>query len=309
MTNILILGHTGFLGKSVFKIFTEDKKFNLSGISLSNGYDLRNVEVFKDAVNKFKPDYIINCCAHVGSLKYVTDFAAYVFYDNALIVNNLYKSVCLLDRKIKVLNIIANCAFPDSFESFREGDLFNGPLNQTVESYGFTRRMLYMCGKQYKKQYDIDSYYLISPNMYGPGDSCDPSKAHAVNALVVKCLNARDDNLKLSVWGDGSPIREWLYVKDCARLIFEVISKNNTNALNCLINIGQNVGVSINDIIDSIENSMNITFHRSYMTDMPNGAPCKIMNDKIFKEYFPQFEFTKYSDGLNETIKHYDKVL
>ena len=148
----------------------------------------------------------------------------------------------------------------------------------------------------------------LVPNMYGPFDSTNPNKTHALNALVIKFVKACKYNLpEVEVWGTGKPIREWLYVKDFARMVRRIIESKED--LLSPVNIAQNYGLSVDELVQIINETLNYTGQITKNLKYPDGSPKKVMNDHLFRQRFPDFRFTPLGDGLAETIEYYHAIL
>ena len=253
--NIIIIGGNGFVGRNIQEILSAAPDINtVTSVSRENEFNLLNEKQnSKHERILQQADYIINCAASVGSLNYVSERAAEIIDTNSKINLNLYKIVKNLEAKALIINPIATCGFPGELELYNEADFYNGPIHKSVLAYGATRRLLVEVTECYRMQYGIKSINYYTPSMYGEFDSTDPNKAHALNAIISKVVKAKNMGTDLTIWGTGKPIREWLYVKDFARIILETILRHSTGEdFSHTINIGQNTGVSINHILDII---------------------------------------------------------
>jgi GDP-L-fucose synthase len=305
MKNILILGSTGFVGKNITTALQNNEVF-FSETSLSLGCDLRDMKQTEKLIQEKKPDIIINCAAHVGSLNYVTKMAANVILDNSRMILNLYEAVSKSNKEIIIINPIANCAYPANADTFVEDEWMNGHLHRSVLSYGSTKRLLWHVAESFYMQHGLRSINLFVPNMYGPFDSTDPNKAHALNALISKFVKAGKENKnQIEVWGTGVAIREWLYAPDFAKIIAEIINNVNMLGLSEPVNIAQNFGLSVRELVNIINSHFNYEFKLNWNHNMPDGAPKKVMNDIKFKKVFPKFEFTDFEEGIKNTIQYY----
>ena len=305
---ILVLGGHGFVGENIGKIL-QSKYHDVYSLSRKDGLDLTLYESIPEFLNNLKPDCIINCAAKVGSLNYVSEQAADVIDTNTRMILNLYKSIIETVPGCLLINPIANCVFPGDLEKFSEDLLWFGPLHQSVLSYGATRRILLAADKCYQMQYGFKSINYLVPNMYGPHDSIDPNKAHALNALVNKVVKAKKENSKsIDVWGSGVAIREWLYAEDFGRVIIETCARNDNYLFSDPINIGQNHGLSIRNILDIIIEETGFKGNVHWDQSMPDGAPIKVMDDVKFRKVFPDFEFTDLRKGVRKTIEYYQSL-
>jgi GDP-L-fucose synthase len=307
---ILILGGHGFVGRNVVEVF-KDSNHEIFPFSRKNGLDLTDYVNTTECFQKINPDIIINCAAKVGSLNYVTQEAAEVFDINMRMLLNTYKVAQEIIPGVVIINPVANCAFPGGSEIYKEDSLWNGQVHHSVLSYGSTRRMMLVLSECYEMQYGLRSINFFVPNMYGPYDSTDPNKAHALNALISKLVKIKRQNKKeIEVWGSGVAIREWLFAKDFARILLETISKinYNENDFKQPLNIAQNYGLSVKELLNIIIEEVGFSGKINWNRDMPDGAPRKVMDDTQFRKVFPDFEFTELVKGIRETIKYYESI-
>jgi len=306
--NILLLGATGFAGRNVASKFTtEGVSFVQSSRSL--GADLRDLEQAKNLFIDHQPDLVINCAAHVGSLNYVTEHAATIMIDNSKMILNMYQAIAEACPRAIVINPIANCAYPSKAETFVEDHWWDGHLHRSVLSYGSTRRLLWSVAESFAMQYGTRSISLLVPNMYGPHDSTDPNKAHALNALISKFVKAdREKKKEIEIWGTGVAIREWLYAMDFASIVLSIVKNPNMVGLSEPVNIAQNFGLSIRELVYIINSYFDGQFEIKWNHQMPDGAPKKVMDDARFKKVFAQFQFTPFDEGIKNTIKYYQSV-
>jgi GDP-L-fucose synthase len=299
---VAVLGGTGFVGRNVRNTL-ESAGVTVGVFSRTTGCDLLDLPTAWAKLDAFRPDYIVNCAALVGSINYVTDFAADVVDVNMRIILNTYK-IARQMREAVVVNPIANCAYPGIMDGYEERGFWDGPVHPSVLSYGSTRRMMAVLSRCYFDQCGVRSVNLIVPNMYGPFDSTNPNKTHALNALIIKFVRAvRDHAESVEVWGTGQPIREWLFVRDFAAVIQRVIlSREETLEP---VNIGQNKGYRVDELVDLIREEVGYTGAITYNTRFQDGSPRKVMDDRYFRQRFPDFTFTGLTEGVRETISYY----
>jgi GDP-L-fucose synthase len=303
---ILILGATGFAGRNVWT-HLKDQGCDVHGLSRTSGCDLTRLPSAYRAVEAVRPDYIVNCAAFVGSINFVQDFAADVVDQNMRMLLNLYK-IAQQMRETMVINPIANCGYPGALDLYSEKDFWAGPMDPSVKSYGSTRRMIDVLSQAYSAQYGVRTTNLFVPNMYGPYDSPNPNKTHALNALVIKFVSAmKQGRDEVEVWGTGKPVREWLYVKDLARLIHLVISSGEHRLEP--VNAAQNHGLSVDELVEIITQSVGYKGRVVKNLRYGDGSMRKVMDDSLFKSRFPGFKFTDFFQGLNETIRYYQTIL
>ena len=254
---LLILGANGFVGKSVssiLKAYKDDLQVNEH--CGRNDCDLRDYDQTLIYLQKISPDIIINLAAHVGSLKYVSEHAREVYIDNSTMTNNLYKALSFLEMPTSLINIVANCVYPSNNDVLLEKGVLNGEVHESVFSYGMSRRHLLSMARCFHGKSCIKSINLIAPNMFGPGDSSDPVKAHALNAILGKFCRAErhNSNKTVEIWGSGKPVREWLYAPDLGRFLARFIISGDYDAekMITILNVAQGAGFSISEITAEI---------------------------------------------------------
>jgi GDP-L-fucose synthase len=306
---IVVLGGTGFVGQNMLVVLRQ-AGLECYSASRKEGVDLRDVAQTRGFLAKHRPTFIVNCAAHVGSLNYVTSQAADVIVDNTRMILSMYEAVAAECPKTLIINPIANCAYPSTTSTFEEDHWWDGHLHRSVLSYGSTRRLIWSVGECFQMQHGVRSVHFLVPNMYGPHDSTDPNKAHALNALAAKFVKAKAvGHAEIKIWGTGAAVREWLYAPDFARVVLEVIRTPNIVGLNEPLNIGQNFGLSIRELVEIITRATDYRGTIHYDDSMPDGAPRKVMDDRRFRKIFPRFEFVSFDVGLRTAIEYYLGIL
>ncbi len=295
---ILVLGSTGFLGSNVCKLL----KLNgtqYTGISLSTGLDLRNFSKVDELFNSLKPSTIINCASYVGGLHFGLMHPTELFENNLQMCINIYRA-SQKNLVHKIINPISNCTYPGKKSFYKIDEWWDGPMHESVYIYGFTKKALWVASQAYNLEYKIISNNIILPNLYGPGDHVDVYRAHALGALVSKFVSAKINGAnKVVVWGTGSPIREWLHVRDGAKALVNSI---NVEIGSDPINIGRGEGVSIKDLAFMIREIVDIDCEIVFDHTKPDGAPVKTLDGStgVFKlSWSPEIDLDV---GLRETI-------
>ena len=224
---------------------------------------------------------------------------------NILISTNLIEAARIYGVK-KFISPIANCAYPDVINrEFKEEEFWDGSLNETVMVYGMVRKAQWAQTWAYHHQYGMKFINLILPNMYGPGDYFDAERSHALGALVMKIIDAKEqNNPQVMIWGSGKPVREWLYIDDGAEALVKALSLDYTADP---INIGVGKGISIKDLACLIKKTVKYKGKLAFDKSKPDGAPYKVMNTEKCKKIFKWLPETKLEQGIKETVKWYYK--
>lgn len=302
---VVVFGGAGFLGTQVMNLLIK-KGYKAISLSRRSGCDMRSFGVIFDRLKREKPDVIINCSAHVGSVHYAMEYAGDLIHDNILIITNLYRAVTEACPKAKIINPVSNCSYPGEANIHSEPDWEKGAVHESVLSYGSTRRLIYALADSYHRQYKLKSINWLVSNAYGPGDYLDPYKVHALNGITIRLIKAQRKKRKsFEIWGSGNPTREWVFIKDVARVLVESVNYRNQIYPT---NIGQNKAYSINEITKIIADILRYKVKFTH-NNLPDGAPTKILDDKKFRQSQPDFKFTSLKNGIKQTIDYYKKNL
>jgi len=309
MQKILILGGFGFMGKNLNQIF-KNSEYQIFNESRRTNCDMTHLDHLIDKIQEIQPDIIINAAAHVGSIAYVTKYAGDVARDNSLMYINLYEAVSQVNKNIIIINPISNCSYPGIIDIQHEENWWDGAIHQSVESYGTPKKLGYILSECYKRQFDIKTVNLIIPNSYGPEDYLDEERTHAMNGIIMRMLKAKSSNSKqFVIWGTGSPVREWIYMLDVANIIKQIVDDKMFDALPNPINLGQQQGTSILETVHTVKNLLKYDVEIVQDITKQDGAPIKILGNKQFKQFFPDFQFTDYASGIQNTINYYNGLL
>ncbi|MCC2624738.1 MAG: Nucleoside-diphosphate-sugar epimerase [Burkholderiales bacterium] len=298
---ILVTGATGFLGKRVCKkLKTANLKFYSSSLSL--GVDLRDKISCDDLFAKVKPEYVLNCAAYVGGISFGYKHPAELFSNNLKMTINLLESAKKYNVK-RIVNPISNCVYPAKATLFKEEEIWNGPLHDSVMVYGFVRKAFWVGSWAYAKQYDLDIINIVLSNMYGPEDHFEEERSHALGALIMKFVKAKQNNEPyVNVWGSGEPVREWLHVDDGAQAMIRAMKIEKHLEP---INIGVAKGISVLQMAELIKKYVDYPGEIKLDLTKPDGAAYKTVDGSIGERLFnwrPEMDFVT---GLRETINWY----
>lgn len=312
MKKILVLGNTGFIGKEVVHQLTGHQVFGLSRHSLepqvARKYtcDITDAHEFTLILNAIKPDVIINCAAHAGSVHYAMRSPASMYYDNMMMLLNMYEAVKQISPLTKIINPISNCSYPGGSLIQTESEWEDGPVHPSVMSFANTRRNIYHLASCYKNEHGIKSVNLIFPNAYGEGDSTDPDHTHALNGLIIRMIKAkRRGDTTFEIWGSGNPKREWIYVKDVASMLIKGIDIDEQIHP---LNVAQNKSYSINEITRVIGDLLEYHPQLVSNTSFADGDMVKQLDNMKFSHSY-EFKFTPLKDGILNAISYYEKAI
>lgn len=300
---LLVTGATGFLGKRVCnKLTAMGIKFEKTSLSL--GVDLRNKEATFALFEKVKPTYVLNCAAYVGGIQFGYKHPAELFSNNLLMTINLLEA-CKEFKVKRLVNPISNCAYPAKASLFKEKEFWEGELHDSVMVYGFARKAFWMGAWGYNKQYGLDTVNIILSNMYGPEDHFEEERSHALGALIMKFSKAQKENTPaVTVWGTGSPVREWLHVDDGAEAM---IRSMDIAPQEGIVNIGVAKGVSIKELAQMIKDKVGYKGDMIFDTSKPDGAPYKTVDGTFGEKVFGWTPGIDLEKGISDTVEWYKK--
>jgi len=298
---ILVTGATGFLGKRVCRQLDQQQRA-YQATSLSMGLDLRDRAATLEYFRQHRPEYVLNCAAYVGGIQFGYKHPGELFANNLQITLNLLEAVRETGVK-RIVNPISNCAYPGEATFFKEDEFWNGPLHESVMVYGFVRKASWVGSWAYAKQYGLDALNIILSNMYGPEDHFEEERSHALGALIMKFVRAKQNNeSQVVVWGSGKPVREWLHVDDGAEAMIRGLSVAATTEP---INIGIGKGISILDMAVLIKELVGFEGELLLDATKPDGAPYKTVDGSRGELHFGWKPSRGFRQGVEETINWY----
>ncbi|MBL1242593.1 MAG: NAD-dependent epimerase/dehydratase family protein [OCS116 cluster bacterium] len=298
---ILVLGATGFLGKRVCrKLSADNVEFEKSSLSL--GTDLQDLQATIELFERVKPTYILNCASFVGGIQFGMKHPVELFSNNLKIISNIYEAAQKIGIK-RIVNPISNCTYPGDATLFKEDEWWDGPMHESVMVYGFARKAVWMGAWAYHKQYGMDIINIILSNMYGPEDHFEEERSHALGALVMKFVKAKQQGAKqVIVWGTGTPVREWLHIDDGAQAMITALEIEATIEP---INIGVASGITIKDMALQIKAVTGFEGDLHFDTSKADGAPYKTVDGTKGKELLKWQPSIDFATGLKQTIDWY----
>src|SRR5579859_907204 len=301
---VIVTGGSGFLGSHVIEALREhgasDKNIF---VVRSQDYDLRHEANVKRLLDDVKATMIIHMAAVVGGIGANREHPGSFFYEN-LMMGSLLMEHARRAGVGKFVAIGTICAYPKITPvPFREEDLWSGYPEETNAPYGLAKKMLLVQGQAYRQEYGFNSIYLLPTNLYGPGDNFDPASSHVIPAIIKKCVDAMRDNVPyIEVWGDGTPTREFLYVKDAAEAI--VLAAEHYNG-DQPVNLGSGEEISIRELVTMIAELTGYHGEIRFDTSKPNGQPRRKLDTSRAQDLFGFESSTNFREGLRAEIDWY----
>ncbi len=302
---VAVTGGAGFLGGFVCE------ELRARGVAepfvvRSAEYDLRDRANVRRMLDDARPDVVIHLAAVVGGIGANRMNPGRFFYDNLIMGVELLEQARLAEvDKVVVLGTI--CAYPKYTPvPFREDDLWNGYPEETNAPYGIAKKALLVQAQAYRQQYGMNAIYLLPVNLYGPRDNFDLQTSHVIPALIRKCVAARESGADhVDVWGDGSPSREFLHVRDAARGI--VLAAERFDGPEP-VNLGTGQEITIRALAEMIARLTGFEGELRWQTDQPNGQPRRALSVERARELFGFEARIPFEEGLRETIAWWERA-
>lgn len=300
---IYVAGHNGLVGSSIIKKLKEEGYNNII-TRVSDELDLTNQERTEIFFYKNKPEYVFMCAALVGGIHDNNVRRADFLYQNMMIQNNIIH--CSKEVGVKKLLFLgSSCIYPKNCpQPIKEEYLLSGKLEQTNEPYAIAKISGLKMIENYKKQYGCNFITIMPTNLYGSiKDNYDLNKSHVFAAMIRKFYEAKRDNTDVTLWGDGSPCREFLHVDDLAdAMLFLMLNYDD----NIPLNVGTGQDLTIKELAEKIANAYNFKGEIIWDTSKPNGTFRKQLDtSKINKlGWKPKINL---DDGIKKTIEIYKK--
>lgn len=295
--NVLVTGGSGFLGSNVVKLLRK-KKVKSIIIPSSKQYDLTKISNCKRIVKDV--DIVFHIAGRVGGIGLNQQMPAELFYDNLLMGTQLIDEANKANVE-KLIIIGTICSYPKFAPiPFSEESIWDGYPEETNAPYGLAKKMLMVQSQVYRQEYNFKSIVVIPTNLYGPNDNFDPSSSHVIPAIILKIHNAikKKSNI-VTVWGDGSPTRDFLYVEDAARGIISAAERYDEMKP---VNLGSGQEVSIKDLVNIIAELMHYKGSIEWDTSKPNGQPRRCVDIKRATEKLGFRPLVPLQEGLKRTI-------
>lgn len=302
MSNIVITGGSGLVGKYL-------KKYLPEAIYLSSkDFDLTTEIGVKNMYLKYKPEIVIHLAAKVGGIIDNINKPADYYTENVM-MNTLLVDYAHKMKVKRFIGILSTCIFPDVMETYpmKEEDLHLGPPTLTNFSYGYAKRSMSVQIDAYNKQYGTKYQYLTPCNLYGIGDKDHETNSHFITALVKKIFDAKQNNEEsITLYGDGTPLRQFMFADDFAKVIYNVI----TNNIYDNFNVAGEENLSIKEMANIALQSCDAkNLEIKWDTDKPNGQHRKDVSIEKLKTLLPNFSPLSLSEGIKMVYNsYYDKI-
>uniref|UniRef100_UPI004047C610 GDP-L-fucose synthase family protein n=1 Tax=Algoriphagus sp. TaxID=1872435 RepID=UPI004047C610 len=274
-SKIYIAGHKGMVGSSIFRAL-QLRGYTNFVLKTSSELDLRNQLAVSNFFATENPEYVFLAAAKVGGIEANNTYRAEFIYENLMIQSNVIHQAYLNGVK-KLIFLGSSCIYPKfAPQPLKEDYILTGLLEPTNEPYAIAKIAgIKMCDA-YRSQYGCNFISVMPTNLYGPNDNYDLNNSHVLPALLRKFISAiREGRKHVSIWGTGTPLREFLHVDDLAEACLFLMDNYNEPGL---VNIGLGEDISILDLAKLVKKIVGFEGDIQFDTSKPDGTPRKLMD-------------------------------
>ena len=298
---IYIAGHSGMVGSALARILRKEGYNNIV-TRTSSELDLRNQQAVNDFFEKEKPAYVILAAAKVGGIHANNTYRAVFIYDNLMIEANIIHAA-YLNKVTKLLFLGSSCIYPKMApQPLKEEYLLSGYLEATNQPYAIAKIAgIEMCDS-YRAQYGCNFISAMPTNLYGTNDNYHPENSHVLPALIRRIVLAKKNNEpNVTIWGTGTPKREFLHVDDLADACYFLLQNYNEQGL---VNIGCGSDVSIKELAELIATEVGYEGQLLFDATKPDGTPRKLMDTSKINQ-LGWHSIIDLQNGIKRTIDEY----
>jgi GDP-L-fucose synthase len=272
---IFIAGHRGMVGSAIYRSLLS-QGYDHFVLPNSQELDLKNQESVMDFFSKEKPEYVFLAAAKVGGIWANNVYRADFLYENLIMEANVIHAAFRFGVK-KLLFLGSSCIYPKfATQPLKEEYLLSGVLEPTNEPYAIAKIAGIKLCEAYWDQYGCAFISVMPTNLYGTGDNYHPENSHVIPALIRKFHEAKKSNTsEVTIWGTGSPLREFLHADDLAEACVFVMNQYEKKEF---LNIGSSTEISILELATLIKKVVGYDGELVFDTSKPDGTPRKLMD-------------------------------
>jgi GDP-L-fucose synthase len=300
---VMVTGGSGLVGAAINAYIKETgARPGESWVFLSSkDGDLRKREDTEKIFEKFKPTHVIHLAAKVGGLFANLSAKVEFFRENILINDNILECSRIYKVK-KLVSFLSTCIFPDKTTyPIDETMLHAGPPHASNEGYAYAKRLIDTMNRAYAEEYGCNFTSIIPTNIYGPSDNFSIQNGHVIPGLIHKCYLAKKNNTPFTIWGSGTPLRQFVYSRDLAELTVWVMREYH-DPTPITLSVGEEEEVSIKDVALAVAKATKFEGEIVFDTSKADGQFKKTASNQKLRKFRPDYEFTSMPDGIQKSV-------
>lgn len=279
-SRIYVAGHRGMVGSAVVRALQNQGHHQLI-LRTRGELDLCDQSAVRSFFQQEKPEYVVVAAARVGGIHANNTFPAEFIHENLASAHNTIHEAWTSGVK-RLLFLGSSCIYPrQAPQPMKEEHLLTGPLEPTNEAYAIAKIAGLKLCQYYRKQYGVLFHSAMPTNLYGPGDNYHPENSHVMPAMIRRFHEAKEQGTpSVTLWGTGSPRREFLHVDDLAEALLRILQTDNPPDW---INVGSGTDVTIRELAETVARVVGYQGGMQWDSSRPDGTPRKLMDsEKLF---------------------------
>ena len=299
---VLLTGGGGFFGSHLRERLERERPAELFAPRAAE-LDLRDGAAIERYLERHRPNLIVHAAAVVGGIGANREHPGRFFYENAIMGIQLIEQARRFDVE-KFICLGTVCAYPKFTPvPFHESELWNGYPEETNAPYGLAKKMLLVQLQAYRQEYGFNGVFLMPANLYGPRDNFDLNSSHVIPAMIRKFVEAAEAGAEtVTLWGDGTPTREFLYVSDAADAIVAAAERYDGAEP---VNIGTGESIAMAALADRLAELTGFGGRIVWDSTKPGGQPRRQLDTSRAREGFGFEARVPLSEGLRRTVEWY----
>ncbi|EED87857.1 gdp-fucose synthetase [Thalassiosira pseudonana CCMP1335] len=301
-STIMVTGGSGLVGQAIKTYTLANPLPNETWIFLSSkDGDLRDRKETDAIFDRVKPTHVIHLAAKVGGLFANMKQKVEFYRENTLINDNIMEN-CRIHNVTKLVSMLSTCIFPDKTTyPIDETMLHDGPPHPSNEGYAYAKRLIDTMNRAYAEEYGCNFTSIIPTNIYGPNDNFSIENGHVIPGLIHKCYKAKKDGTDFTIWGSGTPLRQFIYSGDLAELTVWVM-RDYHSPDPITLSVDESAEVAIKDVAYAVAKAMKFEGKVVFDTSKADGQFKKTACNKKLRGLRPDYQFTSMEDGIQKSV-------
>jgi len=306
ITTIMVTGGTGLVGMGIKAMVDKQAVPNERWIYLSSkDGDLRDRAATKAIYDKYKPKMVIHLAARVGGLFANMKYRVEFWRENIAINDNVLH--CAHEAGVeRVISCLSTCIFPDKTTyPIDETMIHNGPPHTSNEGYAYAKRMIDVQNRCYSEQFGRKWTSVVPTNIFGPHDNFSISDGHVLPGMMHKVYKAKQEGGEFTVWGSGTPLRQFIFNEDLGALMIWVM-RNYHEVDPIILSVPEDAEMSIKQAAEAVVEGMKFTGPVVYDTSKSDGQHKKTAANTKLANLYPEFQFTPFKEAIARTCEWFE---